>query len=82
LQLRQRLDDDDLRHRCGLPDGRAIDPALYLTIRRQESAALGTGGRRREAAELLDALVLASEFAEFLTLPAYRLLDAGPENRS
>ena len=40
------------------------------------------GGRRREAAELLDALVLASEFAEFLTLPAYRLLDAGPENRS
>ena len=71
-----------VRHRCGLPDGRAIDPALYLTIRRQESAALGTGGRRREAAELLDALVLASEFAEFLTLPAYRLLDAGPENRS
>ena len=71
-----------VRHRCGLPDGRAIDPALYLTIRRQESAALGAGGRRREAAELLDALVLASEFAEFLTLPAYRLLDAGPENRS
>ena len=71
-----------VRHRCTLPDGRIIDPALYLTIRRQESASLGAGGRRREAAELLDALVLASEFAEFLTLPAYRLLDAGPENRS
>src|SRR5437899_128807 len=71
-----------VRHRCTLPDGRIIDPALYLTVRRQESASLGAGGRRREAAELLDALVLASEFAEFLTLPAYRLLDAGPENRS
>src|SRR2546427_817728 len=73
---------ESVRHRCTLPDGRIIDPALYLTIRRQESASLGAGGRRREAAELLDALVLASEFAEFLTLPAYRLLDAGPENRS
>jgi len=64
-----------VRHRCRLPDDRVIDPQLYLTIRRQESATLGPGGRRREAAELLDSLVLASEFAEFLTLPAYRLLD-------
>ena len=73
-----------VRHRCKLPDGRTIDPELYLTIRRQESAALGAGGRRREAAELLDALALASEFTEFLTLPASRLLDGGssPMNRS
>src|SRR5712691_2441167 len=43
-----------VRHRCRLPDDRVIDPALYLTIRQQESDALGAGGRRREAAELLD----------------------------
>ncbi len=31
-------------------------------------------GRMRQAVELLDSLVLAREFSEFLTLPAYRLL--------
>jgi malate synthase len=69
-----------VRHRCQLADGRTIDPELYLSIRQAELATHGgaTAGRRREAAELLDALVLASEFAEFLTLPAYRLLDGGP----
>src|SRR2546425_2071221 len=68
-----------LRHRCRLGDGRLVDSELYLVVRQQEPAALGgPGGRRREAAALLDALVLAAEFVEFLTLPAYGLLDAGP----
>src|SRR2546426_15759 len=68
-----------LRHRCRLGDGRLVDSELYLVVRQQELAALGgPGGRRREAAALLDALVLAAEFVEFLTLPAYGLLDAGP----
>src|SRR3989454_7680957 len=68
-----------LRHRCRLGDGRLVDSQLYLAVRQQELAALGgPGGRRREAAALLDALVLAAEFTEFLTLPAYGLLDAGP----
>ena len=32
-------------------------------------------GRYREAAEILDGLMLADEFAPFLTIPAYAYLD-------
>jgi hypothetical protein len=32
-------------------------------------------GRYRDAAEILDGLVLAGEFAPFLTVPAYAYLD-------
>ncbi len=70
-----------IRHGCRLDDGRVIDPELYVAVRKQELDALSAPGQRRsswrEAAALLDALVLASEFAEFLTLPAYRLLGTG-----
>ena len=38
------------------------------------SAAPGVG-RYRDAAEILDGLVLADEFAPFLTIPAYAYLD-------
>jgi malate synthase len=74
-----------VRHRCQLSDGQVIDPEYYLVIRQQELAALGgrhASGRMQDAVELLDALVLASEFTEFLTLPAYRLLNGGPKHRS
>jgi malate synthase len=60
-----------------LDDGRAITRELYETIRDEELAGLGgrSTGRLAEAATLLDDLVLSDDFAEFLTLGAYRLLD-------
>ncbi len=56
-----------------LDDGRVVDGALYETIRDEELAALGGRGERRvgDAADLLDELVLADDFPDFLTLLAY-----------
>lgn len=58
-----------------LDDGRAVTPELYTQIRDEELSKLGDAGRLREAAEILDRLVLDDEFTEFLTHPAYQLLD-------
>ncbi len=60
-----------------LADGRAFDAAMYGSIRDEELARLGGAGEGRlaEAADLLDRLVLDDDFAEFLTLRAYALLD-------
>jgi malate synthase len=60
-----------------LDDGRVVDSTLYATIRDEELARLGgaSAGRLTEAVELLDRLVLDDDFAEFLTLRAYALLD-------
>jgi malate synthase len=60
-----------------LDDGRIVDGALYEQIREEELIRLGGSqtGRLEEAAELLDRLVLDDDFAEFLTLRAYPLLD-------
>jgi malate synthase len=60
-----------------LVDGRRMDGDLYGVIRDEELARLGGAetGRLREAAGLLDRLVLDDGFAEFLTLRAYPLLD-------
>jgi malate synthase len=62
---------------AALSDGRPITRALYDTIRGEELARLGgpDAGRLREAAEILDGLVIADDFVEFLTLPAYRYLE-------
>jgi malate synthase len=60
-----------------LDDGRAMDPALYATLRDEELAKLGgrDTGRLAEATELLDRLVLGDDFPDFLTLDAYTRLD-------
>ena len=59
-----------------LEDGRTVTRELYADLRRAElERHEGPGGRWREAADLLDALVLADDFVPFLTLPAYRLLE-------
>jgi malate synthase len=60
-----------------LDDGRAMDAAVYERIREQELARLGgrTNGRLGDAADLLDQLVLDDDFTEFLTLPAYPMLE-------
>ena len=64
-------------HRTRLDDGRPMSAELYAAIRGEELARLQSAApshRWAEAADLLDALVLADEFTEFLTLPAYALL--------
>ncbi len=60
-----------------LIDGRVVDGGLYARIRDEELARLGgpSTGRLADAAALLDRLVLDDDFTEFLTLPAYVLLD-------
>ncbi len=62
-----------------LDDGREASADLYRAVRDEELAALGGpsggAGRLSDAAALLDRLVLDDEFAEFLTLRAYSLLD-------
>ena len=52
-------------------------PERYATIRDEELARLGGAGEGRlaEAADLLDRLVLDDDFAEFLTLRAYAILE-------
>jgi malate synthase len=59
-----------------LEDGRPLDAALYASIRDEELATLGGRGERRlgDAADLLDELVLADDFPDFLTLVAYPFL--------
>jgi malate synthase len=62
-----------------LDDGRALTADRYRAIRAEELAALrireADAGQFDAAAGILDALVLADEFEEFLTPRAYRLLD-------
>ena len=60
-----------------LADGRPVTAALYTAIREEELARLGgpESGRLGDAAAILDHLVLADTFLEFLTLPAYEYLE-------
>jgi malate synthase len=60
-----------------LTDGRVFDAAMYGAIRDEELDRLGGSaqGRLAEAADLLDRLVLDGDFADFLTLRAYSLLE-------
>ena len=60
-----------------LDDGVAFTPPATQRIRDEELDRLGgaSTGRLAEAADLLDRLVLDDDFAEFLTLRAYALLD-------
>ncbi len=60
-----------------LEDGRVVDAAFYAQVRDEELARLREAGEGRltEAADVLDRLVLADDFAEFLTVRAYALLE-------
>jgi malate synthase len=66
-----------LRHNARLDDGRPMTASLYESVRAEELAKLGANGsgQYEMAAGLLDQLVLSNTFTEFLTLPAYQLLD-------
>jgi malate synthase len=66
------------RHRAALDDGRPMSADLFTAIRDDELGRLQSSApdyRWTDAAALLDDLVLSEEFTEFLTVPAYRLLD-------
>jgi len=60
-------------HDAKMDDGRRLTPELYRQFRDEELAALGgpDQGRLRDAAEILDRLVLSREFVPFLTIEAY-----------
>jgi malate synthase len=62
-----------------LDDGREASADLFRQVRDEEleklGGAAGGAGRLGDAAAVLDRLVLDDEFAEFLTLRAYALLD-------
>jgi malate synthase len=67
------------QHGVQLDDGRTVDGALLRAVLAEELERLGgaSTGRLGEAAGLLGPLVLDDAFADFLTLPAYPLLDQG-----
>jgi malate synthase len=60
-----------------LDDGRPVTRALYERVRAEELDRLGGAAEARygDAARLLDGLVLADTFEDFLTIPAYDLLE-------
>jgi malate synthase len=58
-----------------LADGRRVTPELYRQTREEELTKLGSGGRLKDAAAILDELVLSRDFLPFLTLIAYPRLD-------
>ena len=72
-----------IRHGASLDDGRKVTPALFETVLDEEMAALratlppGTfdSGRFGEAIALFSRMSLSADFEEFLTLPAYEILE-------
>jgi malate synthase len=68
-----------LRHGADV-DGEGFSKAMYERVRDAEITLLSAEGghtRLRDAAALLDELVLGDDFAEFLTLPGERYLEDG-----
>jgi malate synthase len=65
------------RHAVSVDDGRPFSDELYQRVRDEELSgmAAGANGQAGEAAGILDALVTADDFPEFLTLIAYSHLD-------
>jgi len=71
-----------IQQKASLADGRTVTPALFKTLLDQEMATLrptlGAAfetGRFAEAIQLFSQMSLAPTFAEFLTLPAYEVLE-------
>jgi malate synthase len=63
-----------IRHGATLDDGTLIDADLYRAIRDEQLALIGTSPHVATAARIFDELILASELADFLTIPAYQKL--------
>ncbi len=79
-----------LRHRARLGDGREVTPALFRSLFADEMAkvraaigpAVYDAGRFAEATQLFCDMSLAADFAEFLTIPAYALLERGGKSEA
>ncbi|HKR63029.1 MAG TPA: malate synthase A [Thermoanaerobaculia bacterium] len=63
-----------IQHGATLDDGRRIDADLYRAIRDEELQTIGDKPHVQTAARIFDELILASELADFLTIPAYEEL--------
>ncbi len=67
-----------VRHGAHLKDGRLVTDEMVKEIIHQRAAELGSNNndeKLRQAADLLEELTTSQEFAEFLTLASYDLLD-------
>ena len=64
-----------IKYRARLRDGRPVTEAMVKEIIRKRAAELGNDEKLRQAAKLLEDLTTSKEFAEFLTLASYDLLD-------
>jgi malate synthase len=72
-----------ISQRATLDDGRVVSREIFKAVLAEEMAALKASlpndafatGRFGEAIELFSTMSLASEFEEFLTLPAYQVLE-------
>jgi malate synthase len=66
-----------VHHGATLDDGRKVTADLYRKLRDEELAKLTRfeGNRYQDAVKLVDGMVLSDTFAEFLTIPAYELVE-------
>ena len=72
-----------MRYGAKLDDGRVVTPALYdellpqvmAKIEEEVGAERFAPGRYAEAAELFTKMSKSDEFEEFLTLPAYEMIN-------
>ncbi|MCM2281116.1 MAG: malate synthase A [Bdellovibrionaceae bacterium] len=65
-----------VHHHARLQDGAVLNASYFVARLKEELDALGGSGRGRmgDAATLLERLVVAPSFPDFLTIPAYELL--------
>jgi malate synthase len=64
-----------VRFGAQLTNGRPVTGAMVREVIHQRAAALGNDEKMRQAASVLEDLTTSKEFAEFLTLASYELLD-------
>ncbi len=64
-----------VRFNAQLTDGRPVTQRMVREIIQQRAAQLGDDEKLRQAAKILEDLTTSQEFAEFLTLATYELLD-------
>jgi malate synthase len=64
-----------VRHSARLKDARLVTEDMVKELIHQRAAELGDDEKLRQAAKVLEELTTSQEFAEFLTLASYDLLD-------
>ncbi len=66
-----------IHHHCTLNNGTKITAELYTQYKQEELKKIEplAGNKLKAAEQLLDKVALAPTFTEFLTLPAYQMID-------